>query len=75
MMVCTDVVIKDDNNNLHIMSFAEQNRFHHKMGRLITRVTRIQKSIFGVPIQTIHKYRETYHGEVKDCADCRPAKV
>jgi len=51
-------------------------RHHSKMGRLSTRVTRIQKTILGIiPIKTIHKYRETYHGKVKDCEDCIISKV
>jgi hypothetical protein len=24
----------------------------------------------GLPIKTLHKYRETYYGEVKNCDDC-----
>lgn len=40
------------------------------MGRLHTRVTYIRKKLLGFPIQTLHKYRETYYGEVKDCSDC-----
>ncbi len=39
------------------------------MGRLCAQVTRIQKHILGIPFKTIHKYRETYSGEVKDCED------
>ena len=41
------------------------------MGRLTTYVTRIQKTFLGIPIKTLHKYRNTYYGEVKDCSDCR----
>lgn len=45
------------------------------MGRLSTQVTRIQKVFFGIPIQTVHKYRETYNGKVKDCEECVISKV
>ncbi len=47
-----------------------ENRYSKKMGRLMAKVTRIQKYFLGIPIQTLHKYRETYYGEVKDCDDC-----
>ena len=41
-----------------------------KMGELTTKVTYIKKHLFGLAIKTLHKYRETYYGEVKDCKDC-----
>ncbi|MCF7560280.1 hypothetical protein L3X39_06475 [Sabulilitoribacter multivorans] len=41
-----------------------------KMGELTTKVTYIKKYLFGLPIKTLHKYRETYYGEVKDTKDC-----
>ncbi|ULC60610.1 hypothetical protein MBM09_06360 [Flaviramulus sp. BrNp1-15] len=47
-----------------------EKRYSVKMGELTTRVTYIKKCLFGLPIQTIHKYRETYYGEVKDTEDC-----
>lgn len=47
-----------------------ETRYGQKMGRLTTKVTYIQKQLFGVSIQTVHKYRETYYGEIKDCRDC-----
>lgn len=47
-----------------------ENRFSQKMGRLITKVTYIKKHFLGLPVKTIHKYRETYYGEVKNCDDC-----
>ena len=53
----------------------DESRFHPKMGVLSTKVTRIQKTILGIPFRTIHTYRETYHGEVKDIRDCRLAAV
>lgn len=40
------------------------------MGELTTRVTYIRKYLMGFPVNTMHKYRETYYGEVKDCKDC-----
>lgn len=53
----------------------QEARFHPKMGVLSTNVTRIQQTIFGVPIKTLHKYRETYFGEVKDCKECKVSLV
>lgn len=47
-----------------------EDRYTPKMGKLQTRVTYIRKRILSFPIRTLHKYRETYYGEVKDCADC-----
>lgn len=47
-----------------------EKRYSSKMGKLITKVTYIKKYVMGIPIKTIHKYRETYYGEVKDCDDC-----
>ena len=47
-----------------------ENRFTPKMGRLITKVTYIRKYFLGLPVKTLHKYRETYYGEVKNCDDC-----
>jgi len=46
-------------------------RYHPKMGSLVTHVTRIQKALFGIPFKTLHKYRDTYYGDVKDCSECR----
>ncbi|GAL61206.1 hypothetical protein JCM19300_4152 [Algibacter lectus] len=40
------------------------------MGELTSKVTHIRKYLFGLPIKTLHKYRETYYGEVKDYKDC-----
>lgn len=48
----------------------QENRFGPKMGRLNAKVTYIKKHLFGIPIKTLYKYRETYYGEVKDCEDC-----
>ena len=47
-----------------------EKRYSKKMGELTSRVTRIKKYIVGIPVKTIHKYRETYYGEVKACKDC-----
>lgn len=52
-----------------------ENRYHPNMGRLCAQVTRIQHHIFGIPFKTIHKYRETYSGEIKDCEDCKIERV
>ena len=45
-------------------------RYSTKMGVLNTSVTYIKRQLLGIPIKTLHKYRETYYGEVKDCEDC-----
>ncbi len=47
-----------------------EKRYTLKMGELSTKVTYIKKYMFGLPVKTLHKYRETYYGEVKDCNDC-----
>ncbi|MCA0154150.1 hypothetical protein [Winogradskyella vincentii] len=47
-----------------------ETRFTKKMGCLKTNVTYIKKQILNIPYKTIHKYRETYYGEVKDCKHC-----
>ena len=47
-----------------------EKRYSKKMGILTTKVTYIKKHVLGLPIKTLHKYRETYYGEVKDCNDC-----
>ncbi|MDY7394286.1 hypothetical protein UMM65_03470 [Aureibaculum sp. 2210JD6-5] len=49
-------------------------RYTKNMGQLKARVTYIKKYIFGFPIKTLHKYRETYYGEVKDCDEIVLAK-
>lgn len=51
-----------------------ENRYHRNMGTLITRVVTIKKTFLGVPYETVHKYRETYFGEVKDVSDCQLPK-
>ena len=47
-----------------------EKRYHKKMGILTTRVTYIKKYAGLFPLKTIHKYRKTYYGEVKDCQNC-----
>jgi hypothetical protein len=45
-------------------------RYSRKMGELTTKVTYVRKYFLGLPVKTLHKYRETYYGKVKDCDDC-----
>jgi hypothetical protein len=47
-----------------------EKRYSIKMGELTTKVTYVKKYFLGLPVKTLHKYRETYYGEVKDCDDC-----
>ncbi|MDX1471497.1 MAG: hypothetical protein R3213_08365 [Flavobacteriaceae bacterium] len=54
-------------------STRSEERFTPKMGVLQTQVTYIKKRFLKIPVRTLHKYRETYYGEVKDCEDCRLA--
>ncbi|WP_110355561.1 hypothetical protein [Arenibacter sp. ARW7G5Y1] len=46
-----------------------EKRYNSKMGILYTKVTYIKEVILGIPIRTLHKYRETYYGEIKDCSE------
>jgi len=48
-----------------------EKRYTEKMGMFTTSVIYIKKTFLNIPVKTLHKYRETYYGEVKDCADCR----
>ena len=48
-----------------------EKRFTEKMGMFTTNVIYIKKTFLSFPIKTLHKYRETYYGEVKDCDECR----
>ena len=48
-----------------------EKRFTEKMGMFTTNVIYIKKTFLTVPFKTLHKYRETYYGEVKDCEDCK----
>ncbi|RYM33609.1 hypothetical protein ERX46_10115 [Brumimicrobium glaciale] len=52
-----------------------EDRYHRNMGRICVQVTRIQKQFMGIPFQTVHKYRQTYTGEVKDCEECVISKA
>ncbi|WP_255462831.1 hypothetical protein [Galbibacter sp. BG1] len=47
-----------------------EKRYSKKMGSINVRVTYIKKHLLGLPMKTIHKYRETYYGKIKDCEDC-----
>jgi len=47
-----------------------EKRFTEEMGMLTTKVVYIQKTFLNFPIRTVHKYRETYYGKVKDCDEC-----
>ena len=49
---------------------STEKRYSSSMGELTTKVTYVKKYFLGLPLKTIHKYRETYYGEVKDCNDC-----
>ncbi|TYB73955.1 hypothetical protein ES677_14250 [Bizionia gelidisalsuginis] len=52
-----------------------ENRFAPKMGRVQAKVTYIKTIFLGIiPLKTLHKYRETYYGKVKDCQECNLAK-
>ena len=42
-----------------------EKRYSVKMGELTTQVTYIKKYIMGLPVRTLHKYRETYDGKLK----------
>lgn len=48
-----------------------EKRFSPQMGKLSAKITYIKKYFLNIPIATLHKYRETYYGEVKDCKDCK----
>ncbi|MFS4416531.1 hypothetical protein [Maribacter sp. 2307ULW6-5] len=47
-----------------------EKRYTKKMGILHTKVTYIRKRLLIFPLKTLHKYRNTYYGEVKDCEQC-----
>ncbi|AWX43109.1 hypothetical protein HME9304_00096 [Flagellimonas maritima] len=50
-----------------------EKRYSRSMGKLTTKVTYIKKYVLGIPIHTLHRYRETYYGEIKNCSDCNLA--
>lgn len=47
-----------------------ERRYSKEMGELTINVTYVKKYLLGLPVKTLHKYRETYYGLVKDCKDC-----
>jgi hypothetical protein len=47
-----------------------EKRYSKVMGELTAKVTYIEKRFLGLRIKTLHKYRETYYGEMKNCDDC-----
>ncbi|MDT0555891.1 hypothetical protein [Patiriisocius hiemis] len=47
-----------------------EKRFTEKMGMFTAKVVYVKKTILSIPFKTIHKYRETYYGKVKDCEAC-----
>lgn len=47
-----------------------EKRFTQKMGILTANVVYVKKAFLTIPYKTIHKYRETYYGKVKDCEEC-----
>ena len=51
-------------------STKQEKYYSSAMGILNSKVIYIKKHVLGFPVKTIHKYRETYYGEVKDCGDC-----
>jgi len=48
-----------------------EKRFTEKMGMMTARVIYIRKAFLSIPYKTLHKYRETYYGEIKDCDECQ----
>lgn len=49
-----------------------ENRYSPKMGRLVASVTTIKIYFLGIiPVKTLHEYRETYYGEIKDLENCK----
>tara|TARA_R110002096_G_scaffold311990_1_gene506245 strand:- start:2992 stop:3201 length:210 start_codon:yes stop_codon:yes gene_type:complete len=65
-------MIKDNMKLIQIKRKTRlEKRFTPQMGRLHTKVTYIKKMFLTIiPLETLHKYRETYYGEIKDCEDC-----
>ncbi len=51
-----------------------EKRYTKKMGILCTKVTYIKRYVLGMPVKTLHKYRATYYGAVKDCGECELSK-
>ncbi|MEA1787530.1 hypothetical protein U1E44_15620 [Arenibacter sp. GZD96] len=62
-------------NLVHVKRSTKlEKRYTQKMGILWTKVTYIKKCVLGIPIKTLHKYRATYYGVVKDCEACELSK-
>lgn len=60
---------------MNILSVKRKSKFENiyspKMGRLVAKITSVKLFLFGlISIKTLHKYRNTYYGEVKDVKDC-----
>jgi hypothetical protein len=52
-----------------------EKRYTSKMGRLHTKVTYIKRTLlYIITLKTLHKYRQTYYGKIKDCEACVLAK-
>ncbi|SDE85189.1 hypothetical protein [Ulvibacter litoralis] len=49
----------------------KEKRFTQKMGMFTAKVVYIRKTFLSIPFKTLHKYRETYYGEIKDCEHCK----
>lgn len=49
----------------------KEKRFTQKMGMFTANVVYIRKTFLSIPYKTLHKYRETYYGEIKDCEQCK----
>ena len=62
------------NNDMKLLKVKRktktEKRYSSTMGKLTTQVTYIKLYLIGLPLKTLHKYRETYYGEVKDCEEC-----
>lgn len=59
---------------MKLLKIKRQSKYEKRhsvtMGKLTTRVTYIKKYLMGFPVRTLHKYRQTYDGKVKDCKAC-----
>ena len=49
----------------------KEKRFTEAMGMFTANVIYVKKTFLNIPFKTVHKYRETYYGKVKDCDDCQ----
>jgi len=60
---------------MKIIEFKRQTKnkkyYSQKMGMLNAKVTSIKKCVLGIPVKTLHTYRETYYGQIKNCEDCK----